>query len=45
MNKFINRLPLDIVLQIIPYTYNLQNKNLLEDIVNYTQTKKVLFEL
>lgn len=45
MNKFINRLPLDIVLQIIPYTYHLQNKNLLEDIVNYTQTKKVLFEL
>jgi hypothetical protein len=45
MNKFINRLPLDIVLQIIPYTYNLQNKNLLEDIVNYTQTKKILFEL
>lgn len=45
MNKFINRLPLDIVLQIIPYTYNLQNKNLLEDIVNYTETKKILFEL
>jgi hypothetical protein len=45
MNKFINRLPLDIVLQIIPYTYNLQNKNLLEDIVNYTQTKTKLFEL
>ena len=45
MNKFINRLPLDIVLQIIPYTYNLQNKNLLDDIVNYTETKTKLFEL
>lgn len=33
MNKFINRLPLDIVLQIIPYTYHLQNKNLLHDIM------------
>jgi hypothetical protein len=45
MNKFINRLPLDIVLQIIPYTYHLQNKNLLDDIINYNETKKVLFEL
>jgi hypothetical protein len=45
MNKFINRLPLDIVLQIIPYTYHLQNKNLLDDIMNYNETKKVLFKL
>jgi hypothetical protein len=26
MADFIKRLPLDIILQIIPYTYNLQNK-------------------
>ena len=45
MNNFINRLPLDIVLQIIPYTYHLQNKNLLDDIINYNETKKLLFEL
>ena len=45
MNKFINRLPFDIVLQIIPYTYHLQNKNLLDDIINYNETKTILFEL
>lgn len=45
MNKFINRLPLDIVLQIIPYTYHLQSKNLLDDIINYNETKTLLFEL
>lgn len=45
LNKFINKLPLDIVLQIIPYTYHLQNKNLLDDIINYNETKTLLFEL
>ena len=45
MNNFINRLPLDIVLQIIPYTYHLQNKNLLDDIINYNESKTLLFEL
>jgi hypothetical protein len=45
LNKFINRLPLDIVLEIIPYTYHLQNKNLLDDIINYNETKILLFEL
>lgn len=45
MKNFINRLPLDIVLEIIPYTYHLQNKNLLDDIINYNETKTILFEL
>lgn len=45
MNKFISRLPTDIVLRIIPYTYNIQNKNLLMDITNYTATKKILYTL
>lgn len=45
MNKFIQKLPIDIVLQIIPYTYNLQNKKLLCDIINYNQTKSMLLEL
>jgi hypothetical protein len=45
MNKFIQKLPLDIVLQIIPYTYNLQDKILLNDIVNYNESKKILQEL
>lgn len=40
-----NKLPLDIVLQIIPYTYELQNKNLLEDIINYKKTKTLIFDM
>jgi len=45
MDKFISRLPTDIVLRIIPYTYKIQNKNLLMDITNYYATKKVLYTL
>ena len=45
MKDFINKLPLDIVLLIIPYTYNLQDKSLLSDIVNYTESKNILLEL
>ena len=45
MDDFIKRLPTDIILQIIPYTYNLQNKNLLNDIVNYKETRTLLLEL
>ena len=45
MNQFINRLPMDIVLQIIPYTYHLQDKKLLDDILHYNETKTALFEL
>jgi len=45
MKNFFQKLPLDIVLRIIPYTYNVQNKNLLDDIVNYKESKTTLFEL
>jgi hypothetical protein len=45
MNHFIQRLPIDIILQIIPYTYNLQNKNLLNDIINYKETQLLLLDL
>jgi hypothetical protein len=45
MKDFIDRLPLDIVLQIIPYTYNLQDKNLLNDIINYKETRSLLLKL
>ena len=40
MNCYINKLPSDIISIIIPYTYNLQNKQLLDDIINYKETKK-----
>ena len=45
MERFVKRLPSDIILQIIPYTYNLQNKDLLNDIVNYKETQTILSEL
>ena len=45
MDVLMNKLPLDIVLHIIPYTYQLQNKNLLDDIIDFTRSKTVLFEL
>jgi hypothetical protein len=43
MNKLIVELPQDIIDIIISYTYNLQNKELLDDIQDYTKSKKVLF--
>ena len=45
MNKYIHNLPLDIILLIIPYTYQIQNKNLLEDIKDYKEKKSILLEL
>ena len=43
MQQIMNVLPMDVVRYIIPYTYNVQNKTLLNDIKNYTETKiKVL---
>jgi hypothetical protein len=45
MKDFIEKLPFDIVLKIISYTYNVQNKKLLCDIINYNQTKIILIEL
>jgi hypothetical protein len=45
MENFIKKLPLDIILQIIPYTYNFQNKKLLFDIKNYKETNTLLLEL
>jgi hypothetical protein len=45
MEELIKKLPFDIVFQIIPYTYELQDKSLLNDIVNYSISKKILLEL
>ena len=44
MKDFIQRLPFDIVSLIIPYTYNIQDKSLLRDIVNYTESKNILLD-
>ena len=36
--KYINHIPEDVIINnIIPYTYNIQNKKLLRDIKNYTE--------
>lgn len=45
MKYFIEKLPIDIVFRIIPYTYQLQNKDLLYDITNYKKTKTILSDL
>jgi hypothetical protein len=45
IKELIDKLPTDIVLQIIPYTYNIQNINLLKDIKNYNNQKTHLLEL
>jgi len=45
LQKRIQKLPTDIINCIIPYTYNLQNKTLLDDIKNYTETKEKVFEV
>jgi len=45
MKTLINMLPKDIISHIITYTYNLQNKQLLNDIINYNISKKKLSEL
>lgn len=42
MNELIDKLPMDIVLHIIHYTYNFQNKHLLDDIKNYSESKTIL---
>jgi hypothetical protein len=45
MDNLIKQLPLDILLLIIPYTYQLQNKDLLLDIQNFNVSKTKLLEL
>ena len=41
----INYLPLDVVRYIIPYTYQIQNKQLLHDIKDYNKSKLVILDL
>jgi len=45
MQYFMQRLPMDILLHIIPYTYNVQQKTLLNDIENFTEVKTSLYNL
>ena len=45
MQNLICKLPIDIIQYIIPYTYNLQNKKLLDDIVNYKNTRTKIDEI
>lgn len=43
--ELINKLPYDIINKIISYTYNVQPKELLEDIESYCNTKNILCNL
>jgi len=46
MTILLHKLPVDIVRHhIIPYTYNTQNKKLLDDIQNYYDTKQAIIVL
>jgi hypothetical protein len=45
MDILISKLPRDIVEYIIPYTYQLQPKTILNEIINYKETKKIISEL
>jgi hypothetical protein len=45
MEILMNKLPQDVVSYIIPYTYKLQNRLLLDDIVSYTNAKTELLQL
>jgi hypothetical protein len=45
MNAFFKRCPFEITSYIMQYTYMPQNKNLLNDIVNFTEKKQELYKL
>lgn len=45
MNIHIRKLPQEIVDYIIPFTYQLQNISLLEDIKNFNETKELILDL
>jgi hypothetical protein len=45
MNDLIQKLPTDVIQHILSYTYCPQNKNLLVDLANYTETKEQLLDL
>ncbi len=45
MEEILNRFPIEIASYITQYTYNPQNKDLLNDIVNFTEVKVELYKL
>ena len=45
MNIHIRKLPQEIIDYIIPFTYQLQNISLLEDIKNFNETKELILDL
>ena len=45
IEEFVKKLPLNIILHIIPYTYMVQEKQLLDDIHHYNDSKKILLQL
>jgi hypothetical protein len=45
LQKYISKLPYDVINLIIQYTYNFQNNNLLQDITHYKESKIIIHEL
>ena len=45
LQELLDKLPIDMIRYIIPFTYNIQNKMLLDDICNYSKTKIQVFDL
>jgi len=45
MEEILNKFPIEIASHIIQFTYNPQNKDLLNDIVNFTELKVELYKL
>jgi hypothetical protein len=45
LQSIFSRLPTDMINYIIPYTYNVQDKNLLDEIQNYVITNMMIREL
>jgi len=43
--EYMKKLPKEVIDYIIPYTYNLQNYELLHDIIDYDKTKQEVMEL
>jgi hypothetical protein len=45
MNKYMNRLPMELIHHILSYSYKPQPKKLQEDIISYYTTKKEIFNI